>query len=105
MYFSRLIGYDFSIINVKCVHPNNDIHLAKIISDNHCAALLMKAKSLRDIPELRCMYIQRGLTYKDCQDLFERRSAVVTSNQFPQTESGAVASITSQAPYFNKPFP
>lgn len=77
---TRLLGYELTFVDMRCIDINKHIFRAKVVDDNSRRDILTKAKMLKDIPELSSIYIHRDLTYYQRQVLFERRAAARNAN-------------------------
>ena len=92
-----LIPGDSSEISgdVFCINREKKIFRVTLVSKDHKAELVSKAKSLKDHPEFSNVFISRDLTYKQRQELIEKRE--VSRSQSNNALLGPPSAILSGA--------
>ena len=70
---SRLIGSEIVLSGIVCINKEKDMYRAKIVSDGKRVHLLSKTKELPNYPDLQAVFIHRDLTFKQRQQLWQRR--------------------------------
>ncbi|KAK3860202.1 hypothetical protein Pcinc_033738 [Petrolisthes cinctipes] len=75
---TAILGSELSLDDVFCINKDKGIFRAKSTGKELRDNLLFKAKSLKDIPEYKGVYVNRDLTFTQRQELFIRRHKLGT---------------------------
>ncbi|KAK3894276.1 hypothetical protein Pcinc_001970 [Petrolisthes cinctipes] len=75
---TAILGSDLSLDDVFCINKDKGIYKAKCTVKELRDNLLFKAKSLKDIPVYKGVYVNRNLTFTHRQELFIRRHKLGT---------------------------
>ena len=70
---SRLVGSEIVLSGIVCINKEKDMYRAKIVCDATRAHLLSKTKELPNYPDLKAVFIHRDLTFKQRQQVWQRR--------------------------------
>lgn len=69
----RLLNFHPPLTNLHCINKEKGLYRVKVSDDDQRTQLLGVAKELRNVPEYRGVFVNKDLTYKQRQVLYERR--------------------------------
>ena len=82
---SRLIGSEIVLSGIVCINREKDMYRAKIVSDANRVHLLSKTKELPNYPDLQAVFIHRDLTFRQRQQVWQRRQRFVNRHVNSET--------------------